>query len=68
MMSVPTIAEFREQALDFVLRNCDIDLREKDLKLNSLVITYMAAFAHEVLKLREAGINWRDGRKLDELE
>jgi hypothetical protein len=59
----PTISEFREQALDFILRNCDINLKEADLKQNSFIVTYMAVFAHEVVNLREAGINWRDGER-----
>lgn len=53
---IPTIQEFREQAQDFLKRNTGIDVAERDM-----IVTYMATFAYEVLKLREAGINWRDG-------
>jgi hypothetical protein len=55
-MMTRTLVDLRAQAKDFVKR---INPEIKHVKENDMIITYMAAFAFEVLKLQEAGMDWR---------
>jgi hypothetical protein len=59
MSEVPHIQELREQAVDFIKRNWLSETKAPDITTADLTVLYMAAFAHEVLKLRDAGIDWR---------
>jgi hypothetical protein len=60
MSNVPAMKELREQAVDYVRRLAWPDEIKPE---HSLIIGYMAAFARDVLILREAGIDWREGKR-----